>query len=74
MIFLPLAIAYAYRLFQNNKTIKLIDYAPAVLALSATASGHLGIGLLTFISIAVLALPDFWRNIKKLNLLYGGAG
>lgn len=51
MVWLPLAIAYAYR----GKTI------PAILMLAATTAGHLGIGIMAFISVGIIALRKaFW--------------
>ncbi|MBU1326679.1 hypothetical protein KKB64_02670 [Patescibacteria group bacterium] len=72
MIFLPLAIAYAYKFLnhelrivntEKNKsnhysqfTIHYSSLLPAVFFLAATAAGHLGIGMITFISVGVIAI------------------
>lgn len=58
MIWLPLALAYAYR----GKVI------PAILFLAATTAGHLGIGIIAFMSITIAGL----KHIKKLPFIYGG--
>lgn len=51
MIWLPLAIAYAYR----GKVL------PAILTLAATTAGHLGIGIIACISVAIIAFRKaFW--------------
>jgi hypothetical protein len=52
MIFLPLAAAFSYR----KKVI------PAILFLVLTTSGHLGIGIMAFLSL----IPLLWRDPKKL--------
>jgi hypothetical protein len=52
MVFLPLFIAYAYR----KKIL------PAILFLVLTTAGHLGIGIMAFLSL----IPLLWRHPKKL--------
>jgi hypothetical protein len=68
MIPLPLAIAYSWRFFTNQKSSFLL----AVFFLIATTSGHLGIGVVAILSLIPLALaePNI-KNIKKLLLLAG---
>lgn len=58
MIWLPLALAYSYR----GRTL------PAIFFLTATTAGHLGIGIIAFMSAAVLG----WRHPKKLFFIFGG--
>lgn len=68
MTWLPLALAFTYRM----------RVLPAVLTLAATTAGHLGIGIIAFLSAAVISLGhlsrlgDFKKIFKKLFLLYGG--
>lgn len=71
MIWLPLAIAFAWR----GRTI------PAILTLAATTAGHLGIGVIAFLSVGIISishlsnlstLSDVKQTFKKLFLLYGG--
>ena len=71
MVFLPIAIAYAVR----GKVI------PAILTLAATTAGHLGIGMIAFLSTAVILLGHLGNlgnlsnlkiNLKKLLIIYGG--
>lgn len=50
MIFLPLAIAYALKYFRSGKNL-----IPAVIFLVGTTVGHLGIGIMTFLSLIPLA-------------------
>lgn len=52
MVFLPLAIAFAYR----KKIV------PAVVFLVFTTAGHLGIGIMAFLSL----VPLLWRSPKKI--------
>ncbi len=74
MIFLPLALAYAFRFLHIEKREErrelrksflpysllstLYPAAPAVLALGATTAGHLGIGIIAFLSIGVISIAD----------------
>lgn len=51
MIFLPLAIAFALRYFRTGKNL-----GKAVAFLVATTAGHLGIGIIAFMSLVPLAL------------------
>lgn len=60
MIWLPLALAYAYR----GRVL------PTILFLAATTAGHLGIGIIAFMSVAVVGI----KHVKKLPLIYGGVG
>lgn len=58
MIFLPLALAYAWKK----------DVRRAILFLAATTAGHLGIGMIAFLAVAVVGL----RHFKKLPLIFAG--
>lgn len=53
MIFLPLAIAYAWKYFRTNRSL-----IPAVLFLILTTSGHLGIGIMAFLSLIPLTIAE----------------
>lgn len=73
MLFFPLAIAFAYRLFKEadvrKRTLSL-----AALFLILTTAGHLGIGILAFMSLvplAILPLKNWRSNFIKLVLLAG---
>ncbi len=59
-VWLPLAIAFAFR----GRVI------PAILTLAATTAGHLGIGIIAFMSVAVVAFKQW----KKLPVIFGGVG
>lgn len=60
MVWLPLAIAYAWK----GKVV------PAILALAATTAGHLGIGIMAFISVGIVAFRKaFWIWAGALMLL-----
>ncbi len=106
MIWLPLALAYAYRLFrvttqsnakgatkfsQDVSELRIQknfrrdrSLAWAVLFLAATTAGHLGIGIIAFLSTGILWISSFipltrgqLKNVtieqcKKLLLLFGG--
>lgn len=70
MIWLPLALAYAFRFFQSEedrsqyivvgKLKTYIPYSkyllPAILFTTLTTSGHLGIGMITMLSLGFLAI------------------
>ena len=71
MIFFPLAIAYIWKLFQTeswgtnhvSRGIKSIildskPLIPAVLFLAATTAGHLGIGIIAFLSAGIFAISE----------------
>lgn len=61
MVFLPLALAYAYKyLSRSNQGTKLLvrGVLPAVLFLAATTSGHIGIGIMAFLSLIPLAFGE----------------
>jgi hypothetical protein len=58
MIFLPVAIAYMYRIFQKNHTITFREYCIAILTLAATTAGHLGIGIIAFITAGIFAIAE----------------
>ncbi|OGG23961.1 hypothetical protein A3A79_02040 [Candidatus Gottesmanbacteria bacterium RIFCSPLOWO2_01_FULL_43_11b] len=57
MVFLPLAIAFALR----GKVI------PTILTLAATTAGHLGIGIIAFISVGIV-------GFRKVLWIWVGAG
>lgn len=68
MLFFPLAIAFAYRFFKEEK-IRHRALAFAALFLILTTAGHLGIGILAFMSLVPLAILPIrnWRlNLIKL--------
>lgn len=52
-VWLPMALAFAYR----KKTI------PAMLTLAATTAGHLGIGIIGFMSVGALAAGPFIQSL-----------
>lgn len=60
MIWLPLALAYAFRFFQSeedrSKYIVTKYLIPAVLFVTLTTSGHLGIGMITMLSLGFHAI------------------
>lgn len=59
-VWLPLALASAYRHFilqKNNATIR--DIVPPALFLAATTAGHLGLGIIAFISVAVIWISPY---------------
>ena len=65
MIFVPLAIAYAWRFFQTSgdaavKNIRRSRYILlfAIAFLVLTTAGHLGIGMMTFMSLVPLAITE----------------
>ncbi len=65
MVFLPLALSYAWRYF-NQKT----NFWSAVLFLTMTAMGHLGLGIMAMLSLVPLALSQpSKQNIIKLFVL-----
>lgn len=67
MIWLPIAIAYAWRYFSSNLRS---DFWPAVLAMTLTAMGHLGIGVIAMLSLIPLAVRlPIQKNLTKLGLL-----
>lgn len=82
MIWLPLAIAYAFKYFEDirfrNKDLgihtipsyflHLKSSLPAIIFLTATTAGHLGIGIIAFISIGVLALAEPINLLVQNNL------
>ncbi len=65
MIWLPLAIAYAYRYLTSAITKKHpISLAiPAIFFLAATTGGHLGLGVMAFLSIGALAIAPCFHAI-----------
>ncbi|MCX6793606.1 MAG: YfhO family protein [Candidatus Gottesmanbacteria bacterium] len=63
MIWLPLAIAYCWRAFGNKRAI-----FPAIIFLILTTAGHIGIGIMAFLSLIPLALA---RPSKKTFMTLG---
>lgn len=55
MIWLPLALAYSFDYFINTSKKSLV---PAVLFVTLTTSGHLGIGMITMLSLGFLAISN----------------
>lgn len=89
MIWLPLAVAYAWRYLNGTPTKRSLLLA--ILSLAAVTSGHLGMGIIAFMSIGVLALGPMIRSIltkswdtnstnlirthiQKLLVVFGGVG
>lgn len=73
MTFFPLAIAFTYR---TLKKIGLKNFLLAVLFLTFTTAGHLGIGIIALLSVTPLVFLDFnkkavIKRIKKLSLVIG---
>ncbi len=69
MFFLPLALAYSWRWLSVRGGL---TFWPAVFFLFATTAGHLGIGIIAFLSIGVLALaPSIYSllNQKSKDLI-----
>jgi hypothetical protein len=52
MVWLPLALAFSYRYFSDTKKYLL----PAIFFVTATTAGHLGIGIITMLSLGFLAV------------------
>src|SRR3989344_3808651 len=72
MTFFPLAIAFTFRALQ--KSSRLRNSLLAVLFLTLTTAGHLGIGILACLSIAPLVFLDFdkkniFQRFKKLLMI-----
>ncbi len=58
-VWLPLSIAYAFRTFADTSTKpERRSLIPAILSLAAVTSSHLGIGVIAFLSIAVIAIAN----------------
>ena len=67
MVFLPLALAYAWRYF-NQKT----NFWPAVFFLTMTAVGHLGLGIMAMLSLIPLAIARPSKQTVLKFLFLGG--
>lgn len=77
-LFLPVAIAYAWRYLKSVRA-DFQSAIPAILTLAATTAGHLGIGIIAFLSVAILsleplvtaclALPDRLQEELSLKLI-----
>lgn len=78
MSFMPLAVAYAFRLFRNNEGTNKRSYIFPILFLTMTTAGHLGIGIMAFLSVAVIAIAptiqailtnqwdrSVWKNLRQ---------
>lgn len=67
MIWLPLAIAYTHRLFtaldSANWRKPQRDLLMAILFLAGTTAGHLGIGIMAFMTAAVVAFSPLLQSI-----------
>ncbi len=89
VVWLPLALAYAWNYLKNNTNKRPLVLA--ILFLAATTSGHLGIGIIAFMSVGIFAISPFiqtilshtWDNrpsiqvlesMKKMLLVFGGTG
>jgi len=85
MIWLPLALATALRYFSRDTqdrqaTHTLRASLPPMLFLTATTAGHLGLGIIAFMSIAILAISPYiqsileqsWTKKTTHELLYTG--
>jgi len=57
MIWLPLALAFSYRYVTHEGT-RGRSLVPAILFTAAATAGHLGIGMIAFLSIGVLAFSQ----------------
>lgn len=85
MMFMPLAIAYALRFLQEyNPSLHLTfhsfkstllsfscrhNFLPAVLFLTLSIMGHLGLGLMTIMSVGIVAIsPTFLALLEKKPL------
>lgn len=71
MIWLPPALAFAYRYFTNNSgdgNVKLSvrELLVPALFLATVTSGHLGLGIIAFMSIAVLVFGPFIQSMLEL--------
>lgn len=90
MIWLPLALAYAYRVLVKNERDTRTMLA-AISFLSLTTAGHLGVGIMGFLSVGLLAvapavvtiLAKGWnstsyketlRSIGRMLVIFGGTG
>lgn len=61
VIWLPLTLSYGYRLLVKKENIPV----PAAVFLALTTAGHLGIGIMAFLSLGVLALSPFALSILR---------
>ena len=61
MIWLPLVIAHAYIYVvrDTDKKTSITTALPTILFLALTTAGHLGIGIITFLSIGILAVCPY---------------
>lgn len=76
MFFFPLVLAFTYRAL---KKISKRDAIWASIFLILTTSGHLGVGMMGFLSLVPFVFLDFKlgnikRRIKILMLIYAGVG
>ena len=63
MVWLPLALAYAWHYFSSDTHKRSL--VPTIFFLAATTSGHLGIGIIAFISVGIIAMSPFLQSILK---------
>lgn len=80
MIWLPLSIAYAHRLFekkedpQASRKKTLITALWAIFFLAATTAGHLGIGIIAFLSVGLLSIAAPLLSLLKTTDLTDYSG
>ena len=65
MIWLPLALAHAYTYFVRDadKKSSVAGMIPTGMFLALTTAGHLGIGIITFLSVSMLAVSPYVQAI-----------
>lgn len=65
MIWLPLALAHAYTYFVRDadKKSSVAGMMPAIMFLALTTAGHLGMGIITFLSVGILAISPYIQAI-----------
>lgn len=61
MLWLPLALSYAFRLCTSNVTRR--DYIYTTLFLSFTTAGHLGLGIIAFLSVGIIAISPSLQSL-----------
>jgi len=64
-IWLPLAIAYSIRFLTIEETRRTRDYLLSILFITLTTAGHLGIGMMLFLALPVIAVTPV--ILKILN-------
>ncbi len=63
MIFMPLALAFTYKSLRSPRSLKLL--IPSAIFLTLTTAGHLGMGIITFIS----TVPFIFLDLNKTHLI-----